>query len=378
MNKKAILISLIGIFLLVQSIGAQTWIATKRLTFNPGDSGGPVCDVDSNDNIHAVWYDDSPGNHEIYYKKSTNGGSTWTTKRLTYNSGNSWAVDLAVDTGNNLYIVWFDDTPGNFEIYLKKSTNGGSTWTTKRLTYTSGDSVTPIIAVDSNNHIHVVWTGGVSGGPEIFYKKSTDGGTTWTTKRLTRMSGFSYLPTIAVDSNSNTNVVWRNDTPGNFEIYFIRSTNGGTTWTKKRLTYTAANSSFPVISVDSNDHIHVAWQEEAPGNPEIYYKKSTNGGANWTTKRLSWNFSDSEHPAIAVDSNDYVHVVCQDAPSGNSEIFYRRSTDGGTTWKAKRLTYNFGQSKWPTLSTDSANSIHVVWEDDSPGNSEIFYRKGSQ
>ena len=28
-------------------------------------------------------------------------------------------------SGNNVYVVWHDDTPGNFEILYKKSTEGG-------------------------------------------------------------------------------------------------------------------------------------------------------------------------------------------------------------------------------------------------------------
>ena len=121
-----------------------------------------------------LWHisdDNSPGNAEIYYKKSTDGGSTWTTKRLTNNSGNSYSPAIALDSNNYIQVAWYDYIGGDNQIFHKRSTNGGATWTTKRLTYSSGGSVHPAITTDSGNNIHVVWHGNAPGNNEIFYKK---------------------------------------------------------------------------------------------------------------------------------------------------------------------------------------------------------------
>ena len=43
----------------------------------------------------------------------------------------------------------------------------------------------------------------------------------WTTaKRLTWTAGRSFSPAVAVDSGGATHVVWSDDTPGNYEIYY--------------------------------------------------------------------------------------------------------------------------------------------------------------
>jgi hypothetical protein len=272
----------------------------------------------------VVWVDYFPGNSEIYYKTSTSGGTTWTTKRLTWNSGSSFYPSVAAGPTNHIYVAWDNETPSSDEIFYKKSTDGGVTWTTKRLTWNPGDSNVSFIAVDSNDHIHLAWSDKTPGNDEIFYKKSTDGGVTWTTKRLTWNFGTSWNPCIAIDTNSHIHVAWRDSTPGKREIYYKKSTNGGTTWTTKRLTPNLYDSFWPSMAVDSYDHLHVVWEDPILGNDDIFYNRSTSGGTTWTTQLLTWNSGASELPAVAVDSSNHIHVVWKDATPGNDEIYYRK------------------------------------------------------
>lgn len=377
MKKKFEIITVFGVFLLVQSLSALTWAPTKRLTWTSGGSFSQAIAVDSNDNIHIVWADYNPGNFEVFYMKSTDEGATWTSsRRLTWNSGSALDPEIALDSGNNIHVFWADDTPGNYEIYYKKSTNGGVTWVTRRLTWNAGLSYSPVISLDSSSQIHLIWVDETPGNQEIFYKNSTNGGLDWTAKRLTWNSGDSEEPAIAVDSNKHIHVVFYDDTPGNAEIFHIKSTDGGNSWSTNRMTYTSGDSRFPSIVIDQMDNIHVICTD-MPGGEFVYYKKSTNGGTSWITKRLAWNYF-STAPAITVDSNDNIHVTYSAAVSGNYDVYHKRSTDGGATWTTKRLTWNSGWSFFPDITAAYNNHIHLVWYDDSPGNNEIFYRKGIQ
>jgi len=65
MKKKVALIIVFGAFLLIQPISAQTWEATKRLTWTSGGSFSQAIAVASSSNIHIVWTDYNPGNLEI-------------------------------------------------------------------------------------------------------------------------------------------------------------------------------------------------------------------------------------------------------------------------------------------------------------------------
>ena len=142
--------------LLVGSLTLGAAWTSKRLTNNTGSSCFPAIAA-SGLNVYVVWYDDTfGGNYDIYFRISTDKGATWQTqKRLTNNTGSSYDPKIAV-SGSNVYVVWHDDTPGNSEIYFRRSTDYGATWQTqKRLTNNSGHSCSPKISVSSSN-VYVV------------------------------------------------------------------------------------------------------------------------------------------------------------------------------------------------------------------------------
>jgi BNR repeat-containing family member len=379
MRRAGRMLAVFGFFLFAQ-VAQADWTPAKRLTWSSVDNAFPKIAVDSSGGLHVVWH--SSGPYIIYYKASADGGANWTlTRRLTWNPGNSGWPAIAVDSSDNLHVVWNDDMPGNAEIYYKKSTDGGVAWTLqKRLTWTSDYSESAAIAVDSSDNLHVVWWDYTPGNCEIFYKRSSDVGVTWTpSRRLTWTSGDSRSPAIAVDSQDNLHVVWNDDTPGNNEIYYRKSTDGGSTWwvTSRRLTWTSGYSAGPAIAVDSFGNLYVLWHDDTLGKYTVYYIKSEDGGGTWTpAKRLSLTSGNSACPAIVVDSSGNLHVVWNDDMPGNAEIYYKKSTDGGTTWTAdKRITWTSGYSAGPAIAVDTFGNLHVVWEDSTPGIRQIYYKK---
>src|SRR6266702_1734627 len=112
--------------------------------------------------------------------------------------------NIAVDSRGNINVVWDDFTPGNSQIFFSRSTDGGVTFSTPK---------------------------NLSNLSEIFFSRSTDGGVTFSIpKNLSNNAGFSGSSRIAVDSGGNINVVWEDNTPGNLDIFFSRSIDGGLTF----------------------------------------------------------------------------------------------------------------------------------------------------
>ncbi|MBA2267643.1 MAG: hypothetical protein H0W19_04820, partial [Nitrosopumilus sp.] len=72
----------------------------------------------SGNNVFVVWRDDSTGKGEINFKKSVNNGENFTfTKKLSNNEGMSSDPQIAA-SGNNVYVAWRDETTGNGDIYF--------------------------------------------------------------------------------------------------------------------------------------------------------------------------------------------------------------------------------------------------------------------
>jgi len=172
MKPTRLIILAIGLFLFVQAAQAD-WTPAQRLTWTSGTSWYPAVAAFPPGDIYVVWHDETAGNEEIFFKKSTDGGSSWAPgKRLTWNAGSSVGQVIAVNGTGHLYIVWYDNTPGNMEIYFKESTDGGESWSAnKRLTWNSGSSMFPAISADMSGNVHVVWSDNTSGNVEVYYKK---------------------------------------------------------------------------------------------------------------------------------------------------------------------------------------------------------------
>ena len=88
---------------------------------------------------------------------------------------------------------------------------------------------------------------------------------------------------------------------------------------------------------------------------------------------LSNTSGDSWYPQLAVDGNGTLHVVWGDDTPGSSGIYYvRRDSDG--TWSSPRnISNNSGYSNIPQLAVDGNGVLHVAWLDDTPGNYDIYY-----
>jgi hypothetical protein len=125
----------------------------------------------------------------------------------------------------------------------------------------------------------------------------------------------------------------------------------------------------PSIAVDNNDYIHVAWEDRRNGNWHIYYAKSTDGGTSfgWNIKvSLADVWGGHGEPSIAIDGNGHPHVVWWD---GQGRVYHARSTDGlsfqsNIVWESGPPYYKVGGR--PSIAIDNSNKIHVAfatWEE---------------
>jgi len=369
----------IGLAVFSQLTQAE-WKPTRRITWTLGRSRIPAIAAHSTGYIHVAWADDTPGNFEIYYKKSTDWGGTWMeAKRLSWTSGDSISPSMTADGAGRIHVVWDDYTPANIGKYYRRSTDWGTTWSEVKVLSKPGHyALGGNIIFDTSSHLHVAWSDDDGVKRDIYYTKSTDAGGTWSTSRVIASTpGRSFAPELAADGSGCLFAFWDDDTPGDFDLYNTKSTDWGASWTwPKRITWNSGDSTYPSIAVDPSGYLHVVWSDEAPGNMNIFYRKSSDAGVSWTAiRRLTWTASGSYDPSIKADSWGYLHVIYVN-DLDRYEIFYKESMDGGANWMPnKRLTWGSRDSFNPALAIDSSNSLHVVWAyGDSSFPEEIYYK----
>jgi photosystem II stability/assembly factor-like uncharacterized protein len=176
------------------------------------------------------------------------------------------------------------------------------------------------LAVDPTND-SVIYRGTAGGG----LWKSTDGGTTWTP--LTDSLGNLSIGAVAVaPSQPQTIYVGTGEgalgIDGIDGVGFIKSTDGGSTWT---LPTSVTSSKFFALSV------HPTKPDELLAATEDGIAKSTDGGATWTTKFSQ--FAGTELVRIP-GSPSKILATTWDISSATAtwKGFIFRSLDGGETW----------------------------------------------
>lgn len=267
---------------------------------------------------------------------------------------------LARDSSGNLHVVWTDKRDGSTRyIYYAKSTDGGETWDETRIT-PAGDGIgnqrNPFIAIDSNDHIHIVWYGTLTVGgnarDRIRYIKYTD---SWgDIQELVWHADHQYYhPSIAVDSNDYLHVAYSGGGwfGGYYYLYYIKYTDS---WQTPEILfgpyYTQGSTS---IAIDSNNDIHIAWMSRYSDSPTYYqirYIKNTSDA--WgDIDNLTSDSRHQYHPSIALDSNDYVYIVWYD-----NNVNYIKYTD---SWQDAEVLASTAHQ--PTITVDENDYLHVFF-----------------
>ena len=296
---------------------------------------------------------------------------------MSNNTGGSSNPQIAT-SGNNVYVTWTDTTPGNFDIFFAVSNNNGTSFVYPiNLSNNTGGSEIPQIAAVGNN-VYVTWQDFTPGNFDIFFAVSNNNGTSFGTPiNLSNNTGNSFRPQIATSGN-NVYVTWEDSTPGNFDIFSAVSNNNGTSFsTPINLSNNTGGSFIPQIATSGNN-VYVTWQDSTPGNFDIFFAASNNNGTSFGTPiNISNNTDDSEIPQLAAVGNN-VYVTWQDFTPGNFDIFFAASNNNGTSFGTPiNLSNNTGNSFEPQIAV-SGNNVYVTWEDNTPGNNDIFVISNAQ
>jgi len=281
------------------------------------------------------------------------------------------AVAINPANQNNVIIstngrVIFDDN-GDFVTVHQPyfyTLDGGITWNGSENNpngiYSYGD---PVIFFDVAGNAYYVTLGNPGG---VYVLKSTDGGVTWgSTVNADPSNSYNDDKEHAVADVSGTYpnnlyVAWTDFGTINKDVVLTRSTNSGLTFGNRITLYSGSNSDWGQgtnIAIGPNGVVYVAFAYYNGGLPEssIRFTKSTNGGVSFSPANIAFSINGirtsysgisdfnntrvNSFPSMEVDRSNgsrrgWIYIVYADRHTGDSDIYLRRSSDGGNTWSS--------------------------------------------
>lgn len=315
---------------------------------------------------------------------STDGGVNWTTSNLPAQPGDIFQSDPEVDwssDGTAWSLALGVDSGSNIRLYAFSSPDQGVTWNfdaTASGTQLAADR--QIIWVDHSatsafkNQIYAVW----HNGTPVFFSRRTPGtGGTWSAP--IQLSGAETQSIgIGADVRTNNNgdifVFWP-DADGSQNIAFVKSVDGGATFTApavlattfattRRLAIPSASSrslrvyiSAGAYKTATKDLVYAVWSDLSgntgcttgggPGSnasstckTRVWFIRSTDGGVTWSTPAKlndQSGLNDQFHSRLCVDeSNGLVVITYRDTVADSNRIeshtYYQTSSDDGVSW----------------------------------------------
>lgn len=250
---------------------------------------------------------DSQYGNGIY--KSTNAGASWVQVATSSQVGNRCSM-MAIDPSNSNIVFAATNTA------VFKSTNAGVNWTNTG----SGSNVNCIVLNPNNPQIIYIATGGTSAGA---IKKSTDGGSTWTTLAGGLPTGMGRIHLSLAKSNPNSIYASISNSSGAL-VGLYRTTDAGSTWTAQATTpnYLGTQGWYDnAVIVKPTDENYVL-----VGGLDVY--SSSTGGAS-LTQRSSWSTSNTNQFCHAdIHRLDYRGSILYCCSDGG----VYKSTNDGVTW----------------------------------------------
>ena len=293
--------------------------------------------------ICAGFNDSGPTAGISGFARSTNRGQSWTDQG-ELGAGNNGDPSVAVNQATGtFYYGELANIGGNPAIGVARSTDDCQTFgspvdasAASSGLNTAGNVTTlsdkPSVAVDNtggarNGNVYVCWTrfidtsnpsDGTADTSELRFARSTDGGATYVNEQVIQAQGPApFGCSVKVGPNGEVDVTWADRSGATAgDIRFRTSTDGGITF---------------------GPNIQVSTGNRLPGTDRV-----VSCGTNNNRNTLNGNIRMLHQAWLAVDTtgsanNGNLYVVWASDPTGstdNSDVFFSRSTNGGTTWSA--------------------------------------------
>ena len=329
--------------------------------------------------VYVVWQDDTFGSYDIFFTRSTDNGETFDDAiNISNNTGNSYFSRVS-SYDNNVYVTWADNTQGNYDIFFTRSTDNGKTFEKAiNLSNNTGDSDNSNLLF-TRDKIFVTWIQAISEiQNDIFFAQSIDKGKTFSSSINLSNSSTQTSSNRISSYGNNVYIIWDEETFLRiYDIFFTRSTDNGKTFEKAINLSNNTGDSYSHTLASFVNNVYVLGSNNNRHNDDIFFTRSTDNGKTFEKAiNLSNNTGDSYYGHL-VSSENNVYVIWYDNSPIIGDIYFTRSTDNGKTFeKAINLSNSSGFS-YPGRVVSSGNNVYVTWYDNSLDNYDIFFTRST-
>jgi hypothetical protein len=315
--------------------------------------------VDSpyNDNVYVCWarFTASGQNNGVFLARSSDGGVTFKSQRLSESIHDSQFCDIAVTRSGAVHVAWrqfeFDENSGQLQanaVVAVRSTNGGKSFTKPAVVqkftgWDPSDSTVNAAAYGQAKHDACMASDGTLGAcanaePKATARDCGDG-------PFACQSGYVFARTnsqvrITADPSGDPDeafIVYDGSVPGSAvptgttygtagsgtgtqaAVFLTSTSNGGSTWSAARRVDPQAKGHqfFPDVAAEDGK-LHAVWQDSR-------FDTATGLSGDWRTVPIG-NRQVAANPPGAVSTG------------GPLQTFYATSGDGGATWTVQQVS----------------------------------------
>ena len=350
------------------------------------DTPTPISDVGTVDTprlleipggtTHLVYLMHDGVSQRVMYSRMENGEFTKPSQLSQEEGTKTGGAFIAPESESDFIAYWVNLTVTGGRLIYKKSDNGGKTFTFEK---------------QWNKRNEVRWPCVLRVGNEVvayFFVRTRKG---W---ELAMNRNFSAEDEPTIDSTEaspfhlqgvtdGARKVWlayfeRQPNADGGRIAFLTSTDGGMKFSRKYLfedkVIGSIYSFFQIVrSVPrGKGTLHVIFTEESPEETILYYARSEDDGANFTTPvAMITSEEPLTHAPVILANGSYVFIATADTEEEGPALRYVLSEDGGKTFSAPAIaTRNVANPETIAGTLSSKGNVMLVW-DDLAGTTEV-------
>jgi hypothetical protein len=312
----------------------------SQITLDSSDQVEPAIAVDSDNTVYIVWTDTRNSKNDIYGAASNNG--PWTNLPVVTTEQSQSSPAIAIEAvGSILHLVWVDDTPGDDDIFYAKTSGGlpGSPLTGSSIIdgTSSTDQLRPVIAVSGNTgnklQVFACWEDERNADDDLYFAELGSGSGTNVFVNDDGTNSDQTEPAISIDGDGHPYLVWTDSRNTNTDIYYAGSTfiEPDVLASNNISTSSTVTVGIPLNAIDSLDDVSVVVPVGAyPCDIKITISKITNplafamqclgaydfGPSNIefsqpVTVTIPYNFTGPEDSALAYWYNSLTDALSQ-------------------------------------------------------------------